>query len=241
MIGIGIELWENIFGTWNQIAPRDGEAIRRTSSILRCFGPDFFASPEWEPHCPCVRYETVFASKFPHTKIPDQTVWTFINKGTTVATGHQIVVNYHIGIQFYDIWRGVELFPTNIVDGLATLTFDIEAHGYGCIFATPDVAMLPEGFEVLLKFMGGRHTPLHRLPLASAILWQELDEIVTSTHTVETPCGMVRIEGDMYEFIVQGLEAHAKGKIKKCLFVFFERNNELSFLIFLIGTCEFAG
>ena len=34
-----------------RLTPRDSEAIRRTSSILRYFSP-FAVSPEWEPHTP---------------------------------------------------------------------------------------------------------------------------------------------------------------------------------------------
>ncbi|KAI8977334.1 C-type lectin protein [Mycotypha africana] len=207
--GIGFELWENIFGTWNQITPRDAEALRRTSSILRCFGPDFFASPEWEPHCPCVRYETVFSSKFPSRTTADQIVWTFINRGAVHATGHQIVVNYHIGLQFYDVWHGCEIQPANIVDGLATLSFDIEPYGYGCIFATSDTAPLPAEFHGLLDRLKQRSKmPLHRYPLSNAVLWQELDEVVVSKYSDEEYCGMVRIEGDVFDFHVHGLEQH---------------------------------
>lgn len=207
-IGIGIELWENIFGTWNQLSPRDAEALRRTSSILRCFGPDFFTSPEWEPHCPCVRWETVFSTKFPSRTVPDQVVWTFVNRGPSAVSGHQMTVNYRIGIQFYDVWRGVEIIPTNIVDGLATLSFDIEPQGYGCIFATSDVSVLPAGFESLLKSMKGRSiTPLMSNPIYSTILWQEMDQVTVSKHTTGQTCGMVRIEGDdNYVFSVKGIE-----------------------------------
>ncbi|KAI8973919.1 hypothetical protein BDB01DRAFT_749455 [Pilobolus umbonatus] len=206
--GIGVEIMENIFGVWNQLAPRDAEALRRVSSILRCFGPDFFASSEWEPHTPCVRWETVFSSKFPSRVKSDQIVWTFINKGPAHVTGHQIVVNYHIGLQFYDVWHGKEIFPSNIVDGLATLSFDIEPYGYGCIFATCDVSPLPTNFDVLIKTLRQRsETPLCRLPISSTILWQELDEVTVSPYDDET-CGMVRIEGDMYDFTVTGLGSH---------------------------------
>lgn len=210
--GLGIEVWENIFGTWNSLTPRDAEALRRTTSILRTFGPDFFASPEWEPHCPCVRWETVFSSKFPSRTDEDQVVWTFINRGPANAVGHQIVVNYHIGIQFYDIWHGCEIQPTDIVDGLATLSFDIEPYGYGCIFATSDVSPLPKGFESLIKSLQHRSkTPLYELPISSCILWQELDEVVVTKHVSDNNCGMVRIEGGYYEFSVKGLSAHPHG------------------------------
>ena len=36
--GIGYVAWENVWGTWNGISPRDGEAIRRLQPLLRFFG-----------------------------------------------------------------------------------------------------------------------------------------------------------------------------------------------------------
>ncbi|KAG1465718.1 hypothetical protein G6F46_002811 [Rhizopus delemar] len=204
--GIGIEIWENIFGTWNQLSPRDSEALRRTSSILRCFGPDFFCSPEWEPHCPCIHWKTVFSSKFPSITTANQAVWTFINRGPQPITGHQVTVNYHMGIQFYDVWHGHPLQPTHIADGLATLDFDIEPHGYGCIFATSDISALPEGFSTLMKTMSTLSaTRLMSIPISSTILWQELDLVVVSQ--LDATDNMIRIEGDDdYLFDVKGIE-----------------------------------
>ena len=35
--GVGYESWENIWGIWNQITPRDAEALRRVANIERQF------------------------------------------------------------------------------------------------------------------------------------------------------------------------------------------------------------
>jgi hypothetical protein len=49
--GEGYESWENVWGTWNGITPRDGEAIRRVATMLRFFGSTgHLTSSEWEPH-----------------------------------------------------------------------------------------------------------------------------------------------------------------------------------------------
>ena len=33
--GVGFESWENVWGTWNGIVPRDGELVRRAAAVLR--------------------------------------------------------------------------------------------------------------------------------------------------------------------------------------------------------------
>ncbi len=50
--GEGWESWENIWGIWNGITPRDAEATRRVATIERGVAP-FLASPDWEPFIRC--------------------------------------------------------------------------------------------------------------------------------------------------------------------------------------------
>ena len=61
--GEGWESWENVWGIWNGITPRDGEATRRVATIERAMAP-FFASQDWEPFYPMHSYG-VFASRWP--------------------------------------------------------------------------------------------------------------------------------------------------------------------------------
>ncbi|KAI9254648.1 hypothetical protein BY458DRAFT_589371 [Sporodiniella umbellata] len=204
--GIGIDIWENIFGTWNQLSPRDAQALRSIASIFRCFGPNFLNSPEWEPHYPCIKQNIVFSSCFPSVIHIDQFLWTFVNRTPTSLHGRQITVNYHMGMQFYDVWHGQEIYPVDVVDGQATLAFDIEPMGYGCIFATSDVSPLPYHLDSLLKELNQHKISLTKVPLSSTVLWQELDKVVIS---VVQGChsGMARIEGDDdYLFSVHSLD-----------------------------------
>ena len=46
--GVGWESWENIWGIWNGITPRDAEATRRVATIERAVAP-FLVSQDWEP------------------------------------------------------------------------------------------------------------------------------------------------------------------------------------------------
>src|SRR2546430_5418889 len=128
--GVGYESWENIWGIWNQITPRDAEALRRIAKIERAFA-GLLAGPEWEPHTPMLRYG-VFASKWPAR---DLTPWTIVNRNEYGVTGRQIDARYpKQGLRYYDVWRGVELKPEVIGDN-AILSFDLEARGYGSVLS----------------------------------------------------------------------------------------------------------
>ena len=61
--GVGWESWENIWGIWNGITPRDAEATRRVATMERALAP-FLISTGWEPLSPMLRYG-VFASRWP--------------------------------------------------------------------------------------------------------------------------------------------------------------------------------
>eukprot|EP01083_Nonionella_stella_P258130 882731_1 len=74
--GIGFESWENVWGCWNGITPRDGEAVRRIGTILRFFGnrandptqQNFTQSLGWLPYIPIIEdknyWNDLFASAF---------------------------------------------------------------------------------------------------------------------------------------------------------------------------------
>ena len=85
--GEGWESWENVWGIWNGVTPRDGEATRRMATIERAVAP-FFASPGWEPFYP-MRLYGVFASRWP---LDDQTVWTIVNRNEYDVDGPQMTV-----------------------------------------------------------------------------------------------------------------------------------------------------
>ena len=85
--GVGWESWENIWGIWNGITPRDGEATRRMATIERAVAP-FLVSPGWEPMYPTTFYG-IFASRWP---LGDKTVWTIVNRNEYDVSGRQMAV-----------------------------------------------------------------------------------------------------------------------------------------------------
>ena len=157
--GVGYESWENIWGIWNQITPRDAEALRRVAKIERVFS-SLLISPGWEPHTPTLRHG-VFASKFPGQ---GQTLWTVVNRNEYDVAGRQISVAYQSGTHFYDVWHGVELRPE--IDGAtAMLSFEIEGHGFGAVLAAEGAPASGEAQKLLAEMHELSRTRLaHVLP-----------------------------------------------------------------------------
>src|SRR5215467_8073650 len=104
--GIGWESWENIWGIWNGITPRDAEATRRVATIERALAP-FLVSKDWEPMAPMLHYG-VFASRWP---LGDQTLWTIVNRNEYNVEGAQFQVPASKGTRYFDVYHGVELKP----------------------------------------------------------------------------------------------------------------------------------
>jgi iron(II)-dependent oxidoreductase len=199
--GVGYESWENIWGIWNQIDDRDAEALRRIAKIERGF-PDLLASPGWEPHTPALQYG-VFASEFPGH---GRTLWTIINRNEFGLNGRQLEVPYERGMHYFDLWHGVELAP-QVEGSTATLSFDLEARGFGALLATKSSvealgtlgALLREMHERAARPLASYSHQWHSLP-------QRLVEMPPTPPAARALDGMVKVpEGD-FEFRVSGVE-----------------------------------
>ena len=201
--GIGFESWENVWGIWNGISPRDAEATRRVATIERAVAR-FLVSPDWEPLYPMNSYG-VYASRWP---MGQETVWTIVNRNGYNVDSPQMDVPLIEGIRYFDLYHGNLLEPatkpgTNGRTG--TLSFPMEAHGYGAILATSGAPS--DAFQTLLY----RMKPMTLTPLAAfahepVIVQQSLVEIAPTQPAAEAPAGMVRIPGGAFVFKVHGTE-----------------------------------
>ncbi len=198
--GVGWESWESIWGNWNGITPRDGEAVRRVATIERAVA-EYLVSADWEPMAPMLRYG-VFASKWP---LGGSIVWTIVNRNEYDVDGAQMEIPAGAGLRFFDLYHGVELKPERDAAGKRVLRFAMEAKGYGAIFATAGEP--PAKIRKLMAEM----KQLTAKPLASfssewKVLTQEIVPIAATKRAVSAPAGMVKIpEGD-FLFEVQGIE-----------------------------------
>ncbi len=197
--GVGWESWENVWGIWNGINPRDAEATRRIATIERGVAK-FLVSPDWEPLYPMLNYG-VYASRWP---LGQETVWTIVNRTSYDIAGEQMNILLEPGMRYFDLYHGVELKPvTNGPSGV--LSFSIEANGYGAILATSGEP------TDQIKALMVRMATMTAQPLASyshepVALPQHNVEIPPTVAATEAPEGMVRIPGGAFDFKVQGIE-----------------------------------
>jgi len=198
--GVGMETWENIWGIWNSMTPRDAEAVRRIAPIMRKFG-DLLTSSGWEPHTPMLR-ANVYASKWPGK---DRTLWTIINRNEFDVKGEQLEVEYHPGWKFYDLWHGVELSP-EIVGGRAILSFGLGGDSFGAVLATTDPASTADLPGFLTQMHQLTATRLDSFSTQWQILPQTMTEIAPTKAAASAPAEMVRIPAARYVFKVAGIE-----------------------------------
>jgi len=204
--GVGYESWENIWGIWNEITPRDAEALRRISTIERAMAP-LLTSADWEPHTPTLQ-DGVFASKFPGV---GRDLWTVVNRNEYDLAGRQIVVPYTAGVHLYDLWNGTELKP-EIQGSTATLSFEIEARGYGAVLALWSEPN--EQVHQLLARMGElgqKH--LRDFSHEWKFLPQQVVPISATKPATAAPEGMVSIPGASFNFRVSGVEIEGHNDI----------------------------
>ena len=203
--GEGWESWENIWGIWNGITPRDAEATRRVATLERGLGAGLFSFIYWEPFFPMQHYG-VFASGWSAFQ---SKAWTIVNRNEYEVEGPQMTVPH--GGRYLDLYHGVELTPQREGDQ-DVLSFSIEAHGYGAIlqiYGEP-------GNDV--RSLLSKMNALTARPLASysdqwTALPQQIVEIPATKKLATTPEGMVRIAGGHYLFRVEGIEIEGSNDI----------------------------
>jgi formylglycine-generating enzyme required for sulfatase activity len=203
--GTGFESWENVWGIWNGITPRDGEALRRVARIERAF-PELLISQDWEPHAPTFQHGC-FASRFPG---PTSTLWTLVNRNEYDLAGRQLSASP--GARYFDLWHGVELKPDKSGDALV-LSFEIEAKGYGAVLEVREMTDEPK-LRALLSDMS-KHSQKRLAEFASTwtVLPQQIVPIPRTKTAATAPEGMLKIPGASFDFEVSGIEIEGSNDI----------------------------
>lgn len=198
--GIGYNAWENVWGIWNQLTPRDAQTLRRIAAIQRQFAP-LMVSPAWTPYEKTLQ-AGVFASRFPGD---GRALWTIVNRNEYEVMGEQIAIAHAPNTIYFDVWNGVRLEP-RIEGGQARCTLKLEARGFAAILAVAggkqpsDLATFLEQMHKLAR------TPLRSLSAEWRSLPQQLVEIERTRGAAEAPAGMVAIAATEFDFAVHGNE-----------------------------------
>jgi formylglycine-generating enzyme required for sulfatase activity len=197
--GVGYVSWENIWGIWNGITPRDSEALRRIAKIDRSFAP-LLVSADWEPYYPALQYG-IFSTRFPGNGV---TLFTLINRNEYDVTGAQLEAPAAPGRRYYDVWHGVELKPVEQA-GISTLHFAIEAHGFGAVLAVDSGAAWPDLEPLLGQMRDWAARPLSSYAHEWKFLPQQIVDIASAPAKIAEE-GMVHIPGANFDFVVTGVE-----------------------------------
>lgn len=185
--GVGYNSWENIWGIWNQIPDRYAEIIRRIALIYHTF-PDIWSSPDWEPHVPVLQ-TGIFSSRFPEV---NKTIYTLVNRDSTDKQGNQLQLPYQKDVSYFDLWNGVKLTPKK-TDNLITLSFPVEARGFGAIVEIKNKSINSPFFQYLNIMQKMAEKPLKSFSAAWQPLTQQIVEVGKTKPATKTPEGMVLI------------------------------------------------
>lgn len=198
--GVGYNAWENVWGVWNGLTPRDAETLRRIALIERRFAP-LLVSADWRPYARTLQ-AGVFASRFPHASA---VLWTLVNRNEYEVGGEQIAVAHSDGLRYFDVWNGAALTP-RIVDGQAIVELPLEARGYGALLALGGEAQTGDLDVFLAQMRELARTPLQTLSSEWRPLPQELVAIESTPPQGTAPAGMIAIPAGEFDFVVSGVE-----------------------------------
>ena len=198
--GVGWESWENVWGIWNGITPRDAEATRRVATIERAVAP-FLVSDDWEPLA-SVEATGVYASRW---KIGQESAWTVVNRNEYDVKDASIAAEN--GLRYFDLYHGLEVKPSG-----ERVPFSIEAHGFGAMFFSKHEP--PKQISKLMAEMRDMTAePLSHFSSEWKTLSQKLIDIPKTAVPTKAPAGMIKIPAASFEFKVEGIEIEGSNDI----------------------------
>jgi formylglycine-generating enzyme required for sulfatase activity len=196
--GAGFESWENIWGIWNQMTPRDAEALRRLAAIERAEAP-LLTSAAWDPNIYTHPFG-VFVSKWPSEHA---TLWTIVNRNAYSVGDVLFDTPAAPGARYFDLWHGVELHP-KIESGNAAIELKLEPNGYGAVLETRQDNQIP--VQLLATMSVWSQKPLSSFSKEWKTLPQAMTAIAPTAPPASAPQNMIQIPAADYEFRVHGIE-----------------------------------
>ena len=204
--GGGFESWENIWGLWNGITERDGEAIRRTSAILRQFG-DLVQGGDWVPHVVISSDDNlVYASSFKDTE-RRESIWLLVNRDVHEDAVTEITVECvgEVSVMI-DVYHG-RILDDSLCSGSKTHTITLEAYGFGAIMMVETVTEELLEFLNIMMMMTSRELRSYNgdwnpLPQTMEEPERFVDHVVRNQQRQELET--IEVPGGLYNFYTMG-------------------------------------
>ena len=206
--GTGIQSWENVWGWWNGITPRDAAAVKRIAGVYRGW-PALLSSAAWEPHVPTGQYG-VYASRFPGDAA---TLWTIVNRNDFTVGELPLTLAHEPGSRYVDAWNGRELKADIGADGRATVTLALEPRGFGALLQLRSADAVAAARPVLQAQRALAERPLASYSREWKPLPQRLVHQQPTPRVKAAPAGMVTVPATAaYDFRVTGLQIEGENR-----------------------------
>ena len=204
--GAGYESWENVWGIFNQFTERDGEALRRIATILREFGDFLQGGSTWTPHIPVIKNlnSKAFVSEF---RTKDQVIWLMVNRDRKNDEKVELVlplpeeVGETVAI-WYDLYHGISIDEWLSDNGVAKITIEVEASGFGAIMVQKEGNFANEEFMQIMNELS--KVPLRNYSSDWTFLPQTQEPLEVYESQSESSKEMVEVPGGELFFNVQG-------------------------------------
>ena len=198
--GVGYNAWENVWGIWNGLTPRDAETLRRVAAVSR-FCASLLVSMGWRPYASTLQ-ACVFASRFPGE---GRTLWTLVNRNEHTVEGDQLAVPHRAASRYFDLWNGVEIAP-RLQDAHAVFDVRMEARGFGALLVVAEGGSMDGIADFLARMQTLAAVPLRSLSAQWQPLQQQLVPTPATVAHAQGPEGMVEIPAGDFDFVVSGVE-----------------------------------
>ncbi len=190
MNGVGVIVWENVFGIWRGWCERDKSIIRSMLPVQRRYSL-IFSGEGWTPMVPTMQSD-LFASLWEREGLR---LWTITNNSNSQKAGNVLKVGHRNGDRYFDLISGKEIQP-EISNGIATLGCSINARGIAGFLAGPTLELGHDFNDFLLQqanIKARENLSTDYIPMPVS-----LTSVTPTKKYTATPIGMIAMKDTTY-------------------------------------------
>ena len=128
--GVGVVVWENVFGSWNPWSGDNQDLLRQMRPLQRNLG-DVFSEGQWAPLVATSR-SGVHASRW---EVDGLRPWTVVNATDQRVQGKLVPIDVRPGESYWDLLSGTSTRP-DLANGAPALSGAIGSQGIAAFAAT---------------------------------------------------------------------------------------------------------